>query len=61
MMKFSSAKHSASLGARSHPTPAPPADAPRVGDVLFEIAVILAVHLALALVVTLLLGDCTSC
>jgi hypothetical protein len=39
----------------------PPLDAPRVEDVLFEIGVILAVHLGIALAVFLLLRDCTSC
>ncbi|MBV8192422.1 MAG: hypothetical protein JO339_34695 [Alphaproteobacteria bacterium] len=41
--------------------PEPPADAPRVDDVLFEIGVILAAHLGLALVVALLLQDCATC
>ena len=39
----------------------PPADAPRVGDVMFEIGLILAAHLGIAIVVTLLLRGCTSC
>ena len=68
MMKFGSANQS--LPARSdqwvEPSPGhlegePPVDAPRCGDVLFEIGVILAVHLALAVAVTLLLRDCASC
>jgi hypothetical protein len=62
MMKFSSVEHSESLGACSrNSSPSPPADAPQADDIIFEIGVTLAVHLALALVVTLWLRDCTSC
>jgi hypothetical protein len=62
MMKFSSVKQSESLGSWSRRSAAPPpANAPRAGDVIFEIGVILAIHLALALAVTLWLRDCTSC
>jgi hypothetical protein len=39
----------------------PPIDAPRIDDVLFEIGVILAAHLGVALVVALLLSDCAHC
>jgi hypothetical protein len=39
----------------------PLADAPRSGDVVFEIGIILAVHLAVALAVGLVLSDCTTC
>jgi hypothetical protein len=39
----------------------PPPDAPRFGEVMFEIGLILAVHLGIAVIITLLLGDCTSC
>jgi hypothetical protein len=62
MMKFGSVKQSESLGSwNRHSAAPPPANAPRAGDVIFEIGVILAMHLALALVVTLLLKDCASC
>ena len=61
-MKLSSVKQSGFLGSSSRHSPAsPPVDAPRAADVIFEIGVILAVHLALAVVVTLLLRGCTSC
>jgi hypothetical protein len=61
MMKFSSLDQSESFDSRGHDVAPPPADAPRAGDVIFEIGVILAAHLAFALVVTLRLRDCTSC
>ena len=68
MMKFRSVDQP--LASRSRPLdepslgqskPEPPVDAPQVGDVVFEIGVILAIHLAAALAVTLLLRDCISC
>jgi hypothetical protein len=39
----------------------PPPDAPRFGEVMFEIGLILAVHLGIGVMVTLLLRGCTSC
>jgi len=62
MMKWSSVRQSDSLGSwRRHSAPLPPANVPRAGGVIFEIGVVLAIHLALALVITVLLRDCASC
>jgi hypothetical protein len=70
MLKFRSVRQLPALPPRSHWLDdsahgriggETPTDTPRAGDVVFEIGVILALHLGLALVVTLLLWDCTSC
>ncbi len=59
MRKFDSVQPSDRFGLS--PTGEPLADAPRFGDVMFEIGLILAAHLGIAVAVTLLLRDCTSC
>jgi hypothetical protein len=59
MRKFDSVQSSDRLSLS--PTREPVPDTPRFGDVMFEIGLILAVHLGIAVAVTLLLRDCTSC